>query len=224
MRSLFRQFLFDKAGDPPPQGGTGDPPPAPKIEDLVKQNAELLKKFQDLEAKMTPKADDPDLATKAKLEREEKDKKTSNSKSLESAIKFNLGAKEWLKTNESLLPKTIASIFEMADKETYTDAIEKDSAIKLGIVSEFFAQQANVDLLTESQKTSLEEFLKLTKTVKQERSQQMYESIFEPTFEGLKRVKKAEALREGQRGTSEGENAYKDKMIKLSAKHYLGEK
>ncbi len=161
---------------------------------------------------------------KAKLQKEKDDKGITDSKALESAIKFNLKADEFVKTNQSLLPKNAADIFKAADKENYSSAIEKDAAIKSGLIQSFFEVQSNLDLLTGSQKIQLDEYLKLTKTGKQERAQAMYDNIFEPTFEMLKRVKKAEALNKGFGGGTGFDDEYKNKLINGSKKHYLGDK
>ena len=169
--------------------------------------------------------DDPDLGDKAKKEREAKEKSAADTKAIEAALKFALGARDWIKTNASLLPKDIAGIFDAADKETYENAVEKDAAIKSAVVQEFFKLQANLDLLTPSQKSALEDFLKLTKNGKQEKARTMYEQIFEPTFEMLKRLKKAEQLgKDGHASASDMETAYKNRMMNMSKKHYMGEK
>ncbi len=189
-----------------------------EMEALKARNAELDKKIQELTSKK--ESDDEDLLVKAKTSREAKDKKNVDTKALERAIMFNVKSKEFLEKNQSLLPKDVADIFALADKETYNDAIEKDSAIKTGIVQSFFSIQSNVDLLTGSQKSSLDEYLKLTKTGKQERAQIIYDSLFEPTFEMLKRIKKAEALSKGQVHEGDAEQAYKNKLIAGSKKHF----
>lgn len=167
-------------------------------------------------------ANDPDLKEKARLEQVDKDKKVSDNKSLELAITFNVKAPEFLKNNASLLPQEVAGIFEQANKETFGSAIEKDQAIKSGIVQSFFAIQANVDLLTPAIKSQLDEYLKLTKTGKQDKAQQVYDAIFEPAFEMLKRIKKAEALSKGHGDIGGSEDAYAKRMKALSEKHYLG--
>lgn len=176
-------------------------------------------------AKAAPKPeDDPDLQERARRERERSDKEGARTKQLENALKFGLKSADFLKQNESLLPKDVADIFKQAEKENFSDAIEKDSAIKSGMVQSFFAVQANVDLLTSGQKSTLDEYLKLTKTEKQNRAQQVYDMVFEPAFEMLKRTKKAEALSKGYGGGSDAEAAYKAKLMASTRKHYLGEK
>lgn len=223
-------FVMDEAGG---EGGGGGG--APKTDDskndiqsLKEQNASLLKRLEALEGKNKGGAadddDGEDLAAKAKKDREKHDSDAKHQKKLESALKFNLESANWVKENASLLPKTIQGIFDQAAKENYDSAIEKDSAIKVGIISEFFAQQANVDLLTTSQKVAIEDFSKLTKNVKQDRAQEIYDTIFEPTFEMLKRIKKAEQQRKGLADPSNAENAYKEKLVGLARKKYLGEK
>ncbi len=208
--------------------GSGDGAPDLKainerLEKLEKENADLKKaaggKGKD------DKVDDPDLEAKAKAAREAKEKASGDTKKIEAALKFSLGAKDFLKQNASLLPKDIEGIFEAADKEKYDNAIEKDSAIKASMVQSFFNVQSNLDLLTLSQKSVLEDFLKLTKNGKQEKAQSIYETIFEPTFEMFKRIKKAEQLgKDGQVTASDTIQAYSDRMQKMSKKHYMGEK
>jgi hypothetical protein len=211
-------------------GGGGAPNPADAlaktIEELKAQNAALLARFEKLEGSRDKSEDDgdqDDLREKARKHREADDKKTSDSKALENALRFSLGAESWLKTNQGLLPKDVNDIFKAADKERYENAVEKDAAIKAGIVQSFFSIQNNMDLLTPGVKSQLEEYLKLTKTGKQEKAHQVYETIFEPALEMLRRVKKAEALSKGYGSSSDSDDSYKQKMITLSRKHYLGE-
>jgi hypothetical protein len=233
---MFRWQRIFMIMDPDPAGGGGGGgtgnPPAPAKPDagadlaaLKSQNEALMKRLEALEGKGNPPPkDDSDLADKARKEREKAEASNADSKKLESALRFSLGAPEWLKTNATLLPKTIEGILAQADKENYGNAVEKDSAIKAGIISEFFAIQANTDLLTASQKLALEDFQKLTKNVKQERAQQIFDSIFEPTFEMLKRIKKAEQLSKGTVDQSDVSAAHRDKIVNFSRKHFLGEK
>jgi hypothetical protein len=182
--------------------------------------AELQKRLDALEATKKTQPEDKDLLTKAKETKESEDKKSGSAKQLEAAIRFSLGAEAWLKTNQTLLPKDIADIFKASEKENFESPVEKDAAIKSGIIQSFFAVQSNLDLLTASQKNQLEEYLKLTKTGKQDKAQQIYDMLFEPTFEMLKRVKKAEAIQKGH-GTTD-DDSYKLRMMELSKKHYLG--
>lgn len=221
--------IMDKAGDGGGGGGGGgNPPPDPKPDpkdDIIKA---LTARLDAIEAKgkekPEPKPDDADLARKAQLKREEDDKRQQYEKGLETAIRFTSGAREWSKTNATLLPKSIAGILDQADKEVYGSTIEKDAAIKVGIVSEFFAEQANMDLLTSSQKSVLEDFKKLTKTDKQQRAAQIYDSIFEPVFEAKKREARAAMVNRDHSNQTSTEKAYAERLTKLSRQHYLGEK
>jgi hypothetical protein len=244
----LNRILMDKAGDGKGGGGSGrgkkddddtddesdddggdDPDPRDEVIRRLEARLEKLeagRKKKRVETEVDEEDDeDEDLNSKAKKDRELKEQKTRDSKALESALKFSLGAKDWLKTNGSLLPKDIEGIFAAAEKETYADALEKDAAIKTGIIQSFFSIQSNMDLLTAGPKSSIEEYLKLTKNGKQEKAQAIYDTVFEPAFEMLKRIKKAEQLSKGgQANSTDGEKAYADRLMKLSKKHYLGEK
>lgn len=221
-------FKMKPDGDPP--GGGGDPKPdlAKQFAELAAQNKALAEKLEALEKKngTPPKTDpkDDDLSEQARKREAEKNKNNTDAKKLEAAIKFNLGAPEWYKTNAELLPKTVEGILDLAKKETYESPIDRDSAIKAGIIKEFFSVQENVDLLTDAQKQALAEYEKLTNIVKQDRAQSFYDQVFEPTFETLKRVKKAGELSKGAPITSSAEEAYRKKLIEGSKRKYLGEK
>jgi hypothetical protein len=168
----------------------------------------------------------PSLNDKVRREREDREKKDSSTKNLESALTFNLTSADFLKANESILPKEIGEIFQAAEKEKYESAIEKANATKAAVIQSFFTQQVNVDLLTDNQKLILSDYLKLTKNAKEEKAKDIYENLFEPALGMLKRVKKAEELgrnKMGFRDGSKGDTQYKEKLMNLSRKHFLGE-
>lgn len=224
--------LMDKAGDDNGGGGgkdddkddddDDDDGKGSDLSELRAQNAALMARLEKLEAGRKPDDDDEDLNAKAKKEREARDKNTNDSKALERAIEFNYGVKEWLEKNKSLLPQEISDIYETHNKEKYDSAVDKDRALKAGIVKSFFDVQSNLDLLTSAQKNQLEDYLKLTNTGRHEKAQSIYDMIFEPAFEMLKRTKRAELLRSGHGDGSD--DAYKSRLMGLSKQHYLGEK
>lgn len=203
-------------------------------EEIAAMQAENAKLKADIEKAKTPPAkkeddpakkdDDPSLADKARLERESNEKKQKYERSLESALNFTIASPTFIKDNVGLLPKTVEGIFIAAEKEKYDSAVEKANAIKVGVVSEFFAVQANHDLLTGAQKVELEDFLKLTKNGKQDRVENVYAMIFEPTLETLRKVEKAKQVSSGSKDQSTAEKQLADKMMKASKKHYLGDK
>jgi len=218
-------ILMAPADDGTGGGGGGGGTPDPKDKEIADLKAKLAEAEKKGAAAPPPKQDDPaDLAAKAEKERMDNENKAKHEKNLESSIRFTSGAKAWAKENASLLPKNVEAIIDAADKETYSSTIAKSAAVKEAVILEFFAQQANLDLLTASQKVGLEEFKKLTKDKRHEQAQQVYDSIFEPTFETLKKVKRAEQVSKGFKDESQGEQAYKDKRLKLARKQHLGEK
>ncbi len=210
-----------KGGDG--KGGKSD---ADIIKDLQAQITERDGKIKELSDKPKPK-DDPSLNDRVKQEREEKDKKDGDQKALESAIRFSLQSEKFIKEHESILPKEVGDFFTAAEKEKYDSPIQKANAIKSAIIQSFFSVQANVDKLTPSHKNQLEDYLKLTKNGKEERAQSVFENIFEPSLEITKQIKKAEEITKAKNGynnSSDADKAYKEKLMGLSKKHYLGEK
>ena len=141
---------------------------------------------------------------------------------MESALKFNLTAKDFVKQNEALLPKDAALLLEEAEKQNYDTQIEKSNAVKVSMMQAFFNVQENLDLLTGAQKNQIAEFQKLTKNGKQEKARFIFENIFEPTLENLKRIRKAEELAKGpSRSASDVEERYKKRLIEASNKRLL---
>jgi hypothetical protein len=173
--------------------------------------------------KTDPKLDDPSLSDKVKKEKEERDRKNSDSKSLEGALMFNMGSAEFLKTNEAILPKEVVDIFKIAERETYGSALEKANATKAAIIQSYFSQQANLEILTPSQQSVLADYLKLTKNGKEDKASEMYDNLFEPALNAMKRIKKAEEIlksKSGMGGTTDSEQAYKDKLMTMADKKF----
>jgi hypothetical protein len=167
------------------------------------------------------------LNDKVRREREDQDRKNADHKNLESALTFNLTSQTFLKSNESVLPKDIGEIFKAAEKESYSSAIEKANATKSAIIQNFFSQQSNVDYLTDSQKSTLADYLKLTKNGKEEKASQIYDNLFEPALSTLKRVKKAEEVAkasQGYGGNTDMDQAYKARLMEMANKKYFGGK
>lgn len=220
----YRKYVLQAPEDDKGGGGGGGGTPDP-----AKELAELKAKFEaqqkELETLKGKKPDnDPDLAGRAAKDREEKEKAEIAAKNMESAIGFVMGSTKWLETNAALLPENIKDIFAQAEKEKYGSATEKANDLKVGIVSEYFAKQSNLDLLTDAQKKKLAQFLDLTKNVKQERVNDVYESIFEPTLEMARQIKKAQELQKGLAPSDGKHDAYKKRLIDGSRKHHLREK
>lgn len=183
---------------------------------------ESQKEIAALKSKETP-PEDAGLAAKAKKDQEERERRQGDVRALESAVSFNVNSQTFLKDNAALLPKDAEEIFKLADKEKYDSPVEKASEVKAGLIHSYFSIQANLDLLTASQKTTIADFLKLSKTGRQEKAQQVFESIFEPTLESARRIKKAEQLAQAKNGFGDGsDEPYKQKLIAGSLKHYTG--
>lgn len=251
MRFLF-QFLFAfvlysfngaafAQPDPPanPPGETDAQKLAAALkreEDLRTENAALKNKKK---SKGPPPEDDDDaddaaddddadddLNTKARKKKASDEKTAATTKQIEKALGFNLGVDDFVAKNSSLLPSEIVSIVKLAHKETYDSAFAKASALKAAIIQAYFTVQSNVDALTAGQKTTLDDYLKLTKTGKETKAAEIYENIFEPALETIRQVKKAEELSRGRTGlanSSEGDSNYKDKLVRMSRKTHLGQ-
>ncbi len=221
--------LRDEAKDGDGGGGGGDNANAGNKDSankggdsdaLAKENAALKERLAKFEA-----SKDSDLNERTHKDREASDKKVQETKAIEHAVSFNLQAADFIKKNAALLPESVKDLFTVADKETWDSPVVKSSEIKSGIIQQFFAVQANHDLLTASQKTSLADYLKLTKDGKRDRAQSVYDTIFEPALEMLRAVKKADQVQRARNGYGDdSDSAYKQRLVDASRAHYLGEK
>lgn len=194
----------------------------------AEQERDALKKENEgFKAKPAPKEDEDDLADRARKNRKAADDAKAENKRIESAFKFNLGFEDLVRTNKDLLPKSIQDVVATTASESYDSAVQKANAIRAAVAKNFFEVKENVELLTASQRESLAEFLSLTKNGREERAEFVYENLVEPALETLKKISKATELTKaklGISGGSVGDNAYKEKLMRISKKAHLGER
>lgn len=170
---------------------------------------------------------DESLRDKAAKEKLDADKRNADTKQIEKSLTFTMGIDDFVKKNADILPKDVNDIVRIANKETYDTVSHKANAIKASLIQSFFSVQANVDALTKSHRETLDDYLKLTNTGKQEKAATIYENILEPALDTHRKVKKAEELgrsRSGYATGTEGSNAYRDKLLKGSRRTYLNQK
>lgn len=196
-------------------------------EHYAKSKEESEKKEQeekDREAKA--KQDEEGLRSKVKSENDDKQKKEAEQSKLTAALRFTMGADKFIEEHKTVLPKEVSDIFAKASKESFDSEIEKANAIRSGVVESFFSVQANIDLLTPSQKSQVEDYLKLTRKARDEKSEDVFTNVLEPAMHMVKQLRKAEELaktgRDGSLG--EGQKGLQAEIIKrmsdLSKKHY----
>lgn len=204
--------------------GGGNADLAKLAESLAASNKELMARLEKLEKAGGAHSKSDDLSDKARKERQAALSDKDRQGRLQDAMKFNLTSEAWLKDFTSIVPETVPAIFAAAAKENYPSDVEKAAAIKVGIIQEYFGQQANLDLLTASQKNSIEAFKKLTNDLKQDRAQAIWDQILEPTLENVRRTRRAELVSKGLGDPSDAESAHVKKMREHSRKAYLGVK
>ncbi len=196
-----------------------------EVASLKKAAEDEKKKLEEEKKNKDKNKDDDDLLSKAKKEQKEKEDAAKGDKSLESALSFNLTVADFVKNNKDILPVEFTKVLELANKESYDSPKQKANAIRSGLIQSFFAVQAHVDMLTENQKKSLADFMKLTKNGKEETSDAIYHNVFEPGFEMLKQVKKTEdKMKSKQQEGGSNNQSYKDRLKQGSIDKYFGKK
>lgn len=191
----------------------------------MKTDAEAERTKLENEKKNKKVVEDDDLLAKAKKEQKDKEDAAKGDKSLEAALSFNLTVFDFVKNNKDILPSDFAKILELSGKESYDSPKQKANAIRSGLIQSFFSVQANNELLTDNQKKSLADFLKLTKNGKEEQSHSVYENVFESAFQMLKQVKKAEDKEKvKQQEGSSNSSSYKERLKQGSIEKYFGKK
>lgn len=198
--------------------------------DIAKAVSEKLKPAPDLKGELKPEAKPelkPDLNEKVERQRKDKESKDSDQRVLEAALRFNLQSDKFIRDNQAILPKDIEAIFAAAEKEKYDSVIDKANATKSAVIKSFFSLQANLDLLTVANKSSLEDYLKLSAKGREEKAEEFYRSVFEPALETLRLVKRAEEVAKakhgGQADETDSDKIYREKLISGSRKHFLRE-
>ena len=196
-----------------------------KMKSLAPPPVEAPAKVQPKEEPKDP-GNDQSLADKVKLENETKQKQEGEKAKLTSALRFVMGADKFIEEHKTILPKEVADIFAKANKESYDSDVEKANAMRAGVIESFFSVQANMDILIPSQKSQIEEYLKLTRKARDEKSAEVFVNVLEPSMHMLKQLKKAEELaKTGRDGTlGEGQAGIQGEIVKrmvdLSKKHY----
>lgn len=191
-----------------------------------KEKAEKEKAEKEKTEKEKTGVENETLIATQKKQAEAKEQRDAERKSLESAVTFNVSLPEFAKTNSVLLPGEFSDILKAAESKVYDSAQDKANAVKTALAQTFFAIQANLDLLTPSQKATIQHFLSLSEKAKEEKAVSIYENVFEPALETLRKIKKAEEVGKGRRHGEKAatKDAYRDKLIAHSRKSLLGDK
>ena len=185
------------------------------------------KKKKEAEGKNTDPDDENDLRNKVSKDKKTAEEKAAEARSIENNLKFNMGISQFVKENADLLPTEVPEILKVADKEKYDNSADQANAIRVAILQSYFSVEDNLSVLTPTQKTQLDDFLKLTKNGKEQKAESIYVNLFEPALATMKRVKKAEELgksRSGLLGNDKVQDGYKDRLMKTSQEAYLGKK
>lgn len=228
--SVFANKAFADGTTPPPTTPPAGETDAQKLAAALTREEELKAELAKLKKGEKPAGGDDDedkLTAKSRQDREEKDRKAKDVKEVERAVNFNLTIDEFAKANKSFLPETIDGILQQAKKETYDSAHDKANALKSAILSNYFAVQANMDSLTPSHKAQIDRWKTLAVREREAASADLYENVFEPAIDTLRRIEKAQEVaraRSGLANPSSGNTAYKDRLVAESRKHHLREK
>lgn len=193
----------------------------------LSDEAAARKKAEDEAAEKKRKEEEDekgDLLAKAKKEKEDKENAAKGDKNLESALAFNMSVNQFVKDNKDILPDDFSKVLELAEKESYDTPKQKANAIRSGLIQSFFSVKDHNEALTENQKKSLADFMKLTKNGKEEKSHEIYENVFEPAFEMVKRLKKQEDKMKVAKSEGTNSSSYKDKLMKGSQEKYFGKR
>lgn len=171
--------------------------------------------------------DEGDLRKKAAKNRQKNDDSDNETKKIESALTFTMGIPKFLTENKDFLPSEIEGIVKQAESERYDSKMEKAGALKGAFIQSFFSIQDNLDLLTPTHKSQVQDYLKLTVKGRAERAATVYENVFEPALEMVRRVKKAEELGRANSNFASGDKVqddYKKRLIDGAKKTHLKEK
>jgi hypothetical protein len=206
------------------------------FDEMKATNEKLLKDIEGLKSK--PPADNPadkadkgdaaeDVLDKVRKMKKDEETQANQIKRIENATRFSMGLGKFLADHKPFLPEEVVKVIGVTEKENYDTTEMRANVIKAAMIKSFFEIQANADLLTSNQKIMLDGFFKLTKTAKEEKASEVYENVFEPTLEMLKRVRKAEEVARANSGfanENDVSSGYRQRLIDRSREIHLGEK
>lgn len=152
-------------------------------------------------------------------QKEDDDKKEKDKTAeMEKSAIFNANLNQFVKDNGPLVSPRLASVVEVANKENFANSTERARELKGAIVKEFFSVESNVKHLTDSQKARLDFFLTQTKNGRAEQITAIWDDLFEPTLELVRKIKSFE---EKSSGKVKSDSGIKNKFMEVGKKSYL---
>lgn len=195
-------FCFEDpaGGGNDPAGGTGDPTNPGNKGGTGGDTAALLAEIKAMRAevaalKAAPKPKGPEGdPTLDEIQRGKKaqEKQQADQERVITAAKFNMRFETFLKEYAGVLPPSANEIPKVATVEKHPNELDRSAAIKSALMISFFAEEKNLDLLTESQKAKWKQYTSLGTVGRGEEAASIYEVVFEPA------VNQARATRQAQ--------------------------
>jgi hypothetical protein len=134
---------------------------------------------------------------------------------MEQAIKFNLAADDYIKQNKEILPEEAQKIIEVVNAKKFSSEAEKAQEIKKTLIQSFIQFEENIKNLPGSIKAQVDLFNQLTEREKSRRAGDFW-GIVEVGVECKKLARKAEILQNNGGYSSEGNNAFEERFLKMS--------
>lgn len=138
------------------------------------------------------------------------------------AVKFNLGIKDFVEKNKTLLPDESGKILLNIAAKSFKDANEQANITRKGLIDSFLSQKENINSLTVSMADRAKEYDNLAESEKEKRSAEFWDLV--ETGVALKLgMKKAEALNKVN-GVTVGEsskNKLEGKFLAAAKKKYI---
>lgn len=134
---------------------------------------------------------------------------------MEQAIKFNLAADDYIKQNKEILPEEAQKIIEVVNAKKFSSEAEKAQEIKKTLIQSFIQFEENIKNLPGSIKAQVDLFNQLTEREKSRRAGDFW-GIVEVGIECKKLARKAEILQNNGGYSSEGNNAFEERFLKMS--------
>lgn len=188
-----------------------------QILDTVAKFGEFLQKQQE-----TKKETQDNLGDNAKNDTKEKADAKELQENLEKALGFNMKIGKFTEDFKTVLPESSKSIIELANKKTYTSAVEKANDIRRALIDAYLEKQSNIDSLPESMRLKVEQYKALAEDTKTLKSSSFWD-IVEVGAEMQNSKKRAEALNKANGYTNNGdESAHRQRWFSQGEKWKKG--
>lgn len=159
-----------------------------------------------------------DLKEQAKKGMKEEEEAQQVQARLEKALAFNMKIGKFAEDYKGVLPESAKSIVDLAEKKTYTSAVERANDIRRALIDAYLEKQDNIDSLPETLRNKVVAYKALAEDAKIKKSSEFWD-IVEVGAEMQTSKIRAAALNKANGKQTGEESAFRGRFFSLGDKY-----